>query len=123
LLCHLVISRIKVFLLSSQIIKIVTYMKINEEFYLLGYNAVWSIEGQLTFRKKQATCFMLVSCLAYSSTLKMEVTCSSETLAGFQWTTQHYIPQDRTLHKNCCETLKSYTGKLISVPIYLISEK
>jgi hypothetical protein len=30
-----------------------------------------------------ATCFMLVSCLAYSSTLKMEVTCSSETPVDF----------------------------------------
>jgi hypothetical protein len=29
-------------------------------------------------------CFMLVSCLAYSSTLNMEVTCSSETSVDFQ---------------------------------------
>jgi hypothetical protein len=31
-----------------------------------------------------ANCFMLVSCLAYSSTLKMEVTFSSETSVDFQ---------------------------------------
>jgi hypothetical protein len=30
-----------------------------------------------------AACFMLVSCLAYFSTLKMEATCSSETSADF----------------------------------------
>jgi hypothetical protein len=30
---------------------------------------------------------------AYSSTPKKAVTCSSETLVGFQWTTWHYIPK------------------------------
>jgi hypothetical protein len=40
---------------------------------------------------------MLVSCLAYSLILKTEVTCSSETLVHFQWTTWHYIAEDRTL--------------------------
>jgi hypothetical protein len=44
-----------------------------------------------------ATCFMLVSFSAYSSTLKMEATCSSETPADFQLTTWHYISEDRTL--------------------------
>jgi hypothetical protein len=43
-----------------------------------------------------ATCFMLVSCLAYYLTLKIEVTYSSKTSVDFQWTTQHYIPEDRT---------------------------
>jgi hypothetical protein len=37
------------------------------------------------------TCFTLVPCLAYSFTLKMEVTCSSETSVDF------HIPQDRIL--------------------------
>jgi hypothetical protein len=40
---------------------------------------------------------MLVSCLAYSLILKMEVTCSSETQVDFQWTTWQYIAEDRTL--------------------------
>jgi hypothetical protein len=44
--------------------------------------------------------FMLVSCLAYSSTLKMEATCCSEMSVDFQWTTRHYIPEHRTLLKN-----------------------
>jgi hypothetical protein len=33
-----------------------------------------------------ATYFMLASCLAYSATLKMAATFSSETLVDFQWT-------------------------------------
>jgi hypothetical protein len=41
---------------------------------------------------------MLVSCLAYSSTLKMEATCSSEMSVDFQQTVWRYIPDDRTLH-------------------------
>jgi hypothetical protein len=44
--------------------------------------------------------FMLVSCFAYYSTLKMEETCSSEMLVDFQRTTRRYIPQDRTFQTN-----------------------
>jgi hypothetical protein len=46
-----------------------------------------------------ATCFMLVSILASSLTLKMEATCTSETLIEFQRTTWRYIPEDRTLQQ------------------------
>jgi hypothetical protein len=53
------------------------------------------------------TCFMLVSWWAYSSTLNMEATCSSETTFDFQRTTKRYIIEDRTLHNHCCENLKS----------------
>jgi hypothetical protein len=49
---------------------------------------------------------MLVSCLAYSSILKMEVPCSSEMSIDFQQTTQCYIPV--TCHTHCWENLKSY---------------
>jgi hypothetical protein len=49
-----------------------------------------------------------VSCLAYSPTLKMEVTCSSKTSVGFRRTTGHYIPEHRTLHIRRCENRKSY---------------
>jgi hypothetical protein len=63
-----------------------------------------------------ATCFLLISSLAYSSTLKMVVTCSSEMSVDFQQTTQHYIPKDRPLHNHCCEIFKSYeTGPLWTV--------
>jgi hypothetical protein len=55
-----------------------------------------------------AICFLLVSCLAYSLTLKMETICSSETL-GFFWTTWCYNPEDCTLHSQHSENLKSNT--------------
>jgi hypothetical protein len=41
--------------------------------------------------------FTLVSCVAYSSTLKMKATCFPETSVDFQRTTRRYIPEDRTL--------------------------
>jgi hypothetical protein len=47
--------------------------------------------------KISAICFRLVSCLAYSSTLKIEAMYSSETLVDFQWTTRRYISEDITL--------------------------
>jgi hypothetical protein len=57
--------------------------------HLQGWRVSWA---------KQATCFVLVSCLAYSLTLKMEATCSCKMLVDFQWTSQRYTPEDRTLH-------------------------
>jgi hypothetical protein len=37
-----------------------------------------------------------------------EVSCSSRTLANFQQTLQHYIPEDITLDNHCCENMKCY---------------
>jgi hypothetical protein len=51
--------------------------------------------------------FMLVSCLVYSSKLKMEATCSSETSVDFQRVTRCYIPEDRSFHNHYCENFKS----------------
>jgi hypothetical protein len=42
---------------------------------------------------KTSVCYLLVSCLAYSSTLKTEATCSSEMSVDFQQVTPHYIPR------------------------------
>jgi hypothetical protein len=42
--------------------------------------------------------FMAVSCLDYSSTLKLETTCSSKTLVDFQESTHHYIAENKTVH-------------------------
>jgi hypothetical protein len=50
----------------------------------------------------------LVSSSAHSSTLKMEVTCSSGKSVNFQLTTRRYISEDRTLHNHRCDNLKSY---------------
>jgi hypothetical protein len=61
--------------------------------------------------KMLAARFTMDSCLAYSSTLKMEATCSSEMSVAFQRTTRRYIPEDRTLHNHRCENLKSYKSK------------
>jgi hypothetical protein len=54
-----------------------------------------------------ATCVMMVSCLAYSSALKMKVTCSSETQIDFQLLTPRYTPEDQS-----CGNLKSYEASV-----------
>jgi hypothetical protein len=54
--------------------------------------------------KKPSFCFMLVSCLAYSSSLKIEVTRSSY----FRRTTWRYFSEARTYHKHSCDNLKLY---------------
>jgi hypothetical protein len=54
------------------------------------------------------TCFTLVSCLAYSSTLKLEVTRSFETWVDFKRTTWRYISEDRSLHY-IVRAIKIYT--------------
>jgi hypothetical protein len=46
------------------------------------------------------TLFTLVSCVTYSSTLKAEAICSSETSINFQRSTRLYIPEDRTLQRS-----------------------
>jgi hypothetical protein len=52
--------------------------------------------------------FTLISCSVYSSTLKMEAICSSETSVGSQRTTRRCIPEDGALHNNRYENLKFY---------------
>jgi hypothetical protein len=51
---------------------------------------------------------MLISCLAYSSTLKMEGTYSSKTPVAFQQNTRRHIVEERSLHDHRCENLQSY---------------
>jgi hypothetical protein len=55
---------------------------------------------EILFEAPLATLFTLVSCLAYSLTLKMEATFSPETSLDFQRTTRRYIREDRTLENN-----------------------
>jgi hypothetical protein len=57
-----------------------------------------------------ATCFILLSCFAYSSTLKKEAKCCSETSVEVQQTTGRYIPEDITLlYSNLVEELETET--------------
>jgi hypothetical protein len=64
-------------------------------------NARWAQSSflYLTVSKGWFRCllpaFMLIYCLAYSPTLKMKVTCSSETTVDFQQATRHYTADDR----------------------------
>jgi hypothetical protein len=53
----------------------------------------WDITAELYLPPS----LMLVCCLAYSSTLKTEVTCSSETSVHFQRSTQRYISEYKNL--------------------------
>jgi hypothetical protein len=49
-------------------------------------------------RKKSIVSYLLhAGFLTYCMTMKMEATCSSETLDDSQQTTWHYIPEDKTL--------------------------
>jgi hypothetical protein len=47
-------------------------------------------------------CFMLVSCLAYYSALKIKAICSPETSVEFQRITRPCIPEDATAQINFC---------------------
>jgi hypothetical protein len=55
-----------------------------------------------------AICFMMASCLAYSSILKVVVIFSSEISVDFQWTSRCCAPEDRTVRNDLCENLKFY---------------
>jgi hypothetical protein len=63
------------------------------------------LQPQGLFITSSCYLLLLVSCLAYSSTLKMEAVCSNEML-GTLLTTLCYNPQDPTLHSHCHENLK-----------------
>jgi hypothetical protein len=55
-----------------------------------------------------AACFMLVSCLAYSPTLKMEATCSSETSLNFNKLYGIISQKTELFIISCCGNLMSY---------------
>lgn len=81
-----------------------------QKFYLLGYNAVCSLESNPTFqrkcrlqlRKRKIPWFL--SGLNYF-TLKKLTACSSETSSDFQRTTLRCVPEDRSVYNHCCENL------------------
>jgi hypothetical protein len=53
---------------------------------------------ELASKQLLVACFLLVTYLAYSLTLKTEAIHSSETSVHFYRTTQHLIPEDSTFH-------------------------
>jgi hypothetical protein len=55
------------------------------------FGGIWRLHPALL-----ATCFELVSLLAYSSTTKIKATCFSETSVDFERITWRYIPEDRS---------------------------
>jgi hypothetical protein len=54
-----------------------------------------------------AACFMLISCLDYSSILTTESTCYSQTSIDFRRTARDHIAEGTTLHIHRFENLKS----------------
>jgi hypothetical protein len=56
------------------------------------------------------------SCLVYSSSLKMEVTCSSEMPVDLPRTTGRYIPEDTTLQNHRYENLRLCSNFFVSPP-------
>jgi hypothetical protein len=71
---------------------------LNEEYYLVGHNSVWSGRSPQQFHLHRAVCFLLISCFAYSFTLKIEKVCCCETSVDFYRSTRHYIAKESTIH-------------------------
>jgi hypothetical protein len=99
--CNTCIERVSYYKRNPQVSSYYISHYYDEDFYLLGHNAMQFVKSQ------PSSCYLL-SRLAFSSTLKMEVNYSSVTLVDFQWTTLRYIPEDTTLHNHRCENLKYY---------------
>jgi hypothetical protein len=78
--------------------------EVNQRF---GGTCNFHIQGS-SMKQEKVTSFMLVVCLAYILTMKLEATCSSETSDDFQRNTRRYIPENRTLNNRRCVNLKSY---------------
>jgi hypothetical protein len=64
------------------------------------------------------TCFLLVSSLAYSSTLETESTCSSETSVSFLRTTWRCIPKAMTLKGIILSCVSNHVG--FEIPLLVI---
>jgi hypothetical protein len=65
----------------------------------LKANGHLQLQGLMIGIVKLNTCVVLVYCLPYSSTVKMEVMYSTETLVDCQRSIWRYILEARTLHK------------------------
>lgn len=76
-----------------------------EQYLLLGCNGVQPgrspqmsqrniLLPSSRLKSSPSNCFILVSCLTYSLTLRVEVVSSSQMLVDFYWTIWHYIQKD-----------------------------
>jgi hypothetical protein len=72
---------------------------------------------------KFVACFMLVSCLAYYLTLKMDTICSSKSLVDFHQTMWHYIPDERAVYSHHYANLKSNIIQMSWTDIVRLVEK
>jgi hypothetical protein len=94
---------------------------VSEEHRLrLQHRSISQAGTQHEVGSKLAACFMLVSCLTYSSTLKMDAICSSETCVEFHRTTRHYIPEGRTLFYK--HSVSLFNGAVSAVIIIVASQ-
>jgi hypothetical protein len=64
-------------------------------------------------RNLLAAFFIPIYWFAYSSTVKMEATCSTETPVDFQLTTLRYTPENRHLLNHRCEELGSFVVETV----------
>jgi hypothetical protein len=89
-----------------------------QEYYLLGYNAVKSVESRPTFRRKiyppssesknkSSKIPAQKQVASRATTLKMEAICLSETSVDFLRITRRYIPEDNTPHNTAVRTSDS----------------
>jgi hypothetical protein len=78
-------------------------LKANWRFGRIFHN---HLQGQMISQALLATRFMLISCLAYFLTMKMEAKCSFDMSVDIQQTTRCYIPKCRTFHNHLREHLK-----------------
>jgi hypothetical protein len=82
----------------------------------LRFSQRWPWRNTPTFRRNisppflPAFLFLLVACLAYSSTLKMEVLRPIDTSVDVYQPTRRYNPDDRSLHTQMCPTIDFNTS-------------
>jgi hypothetical protein len=89
-----------------------------EEFFLLGYNAVWSVESQPTFRNNMSPPFQGRGISqARNQNFLLPEGGGELFLQNIGWLSTDYTalyPRRRTLHNHRCENLKIFIAIIIS---------
>jgi hypothetical protein len=83
------------------------YIRVEFHFFHLNYCLTGCDIMWQAISLQFVSCLLLIACLAYCSTLKMESVFSSETSLNFYRTTRRHVPWDGTLHSYRCESLIS----------------